>query len=119
MLEIYTNLPSDLRSYNSKKKDLKIMAEGIDSTMAVSRNYIIKARIKKDGEIVVKDYYATDCFLIDSVIVSTTPIKIADLPSQTSEILTTLSDFWDVIDKQVKYTNRLSNLVKECELYAY
>lgn len=117
IIEVNANLLKDMASYNSKKEEVKRLAANIDSAMSVSRNYIIKARIKQDDEIVVKEYYAMDCFAIDSVIFSYAPIKVSDFPPQTYELVTTMRDFWDIIDKQLTYNEKLLNLIRECELY--
>lgn len=117
IVEVQSTHIHDISSCNSKREKLRQLAAGIDSTMAVSRSYTIKARIRQGGEIMVKEYHATDCFAIDSVVFSDTPIKVADFPNQMSEIVTTIGDFWDIIKKYLAYNDRLLNLIRECELY--
>lgn len=117
ILEANSSIYSDMSTYNLKKKELSILSENIDSARAMSRNYLIKARVKHNGEVVMKKFHAMDCCIIDSVVISDAPIQTADLPSQTSEALSIFNDLWVIINKQMDINDRLNKLVNECELY--
>lgn len=117
ILEYKNQVYSDVASYNLKKKELSLLYEGIDSTKAVQRSYLIKARIRHNGDVVMKEFYAMDCCIIDSVVISDTPIQTENLPSQVSEALTVLNEFWAIIKKEMKFIKILQNTINECELY--
>lgn len=118
ILEHKSSIYSDIATYNLKKKELNLLSENIDSTKAVSRSYLIKARVRHNGDVIIKEFHAMDCCIIDSVLISDTPIPTEDLPTQVSEALTVLTDFWAIIKKQIDLNNKLRDLVNECELYS-
>lgn len=110
---------SDLASYNTKREKLIRLVNDIDSTFAVSREYLIKARVRTKDEVVVKKFYVMDCCVIDSVMISESSIKTSELPPQTLEILIAIEEYWGVIKKQLDLNDQLSNLIKEYEIYTH
>lgn len=76
---------------SERKRKLTELLEDIDSTKAVNRIYILKARIKNKTEIV--PYYAVDCAVIDSILISDKPIQRNEVPDSLKKVL----DLIDVI----------------------
>lgn len=82
-----------------------------DSTCTLNKYYTIKVKIK--GYIEAQTYYALDCALIDTVLISSSPIKISDLPHPLSGTLALIDEYRECVDADLEMTKQLNEIKNE------
>lgn len=73
-----------------KKSRLSKLFQSIDSNMTKTRIYSLKVKIK--GKTELANYYATDCALLDSIIISDESVTIGELPDTLRQCMLIIDD---------------------------
>lgn len=82
-----------------------------DSTRTLSKFYTIKAKIK--GNVEITTYYAVDCALIDTVLISSNPIKISDAPYPLNGIFALIDEYKEYCATDLERTEKLCKMKNE------
>lgn len=98
------------RSSKLFEKRQKLIDES-DSTRTLNKSYIIKVRIK--GNVEATTYYAVDCALIDTVLISPYPIKVSDFPNPLSDVLALIDEYKEYAGADLERTKQLNKIKNE------
>lgn len=82
-----------IKSYENltnEKLRLSQLIQSIDSNRTKTRIYSLKVKIK--GKTELANYYATDCALLDSIIISNESISIGELPDTLRQYMLIIDD---------------------------
>lgn len=82
-----------------------------DSTRPFNKSYTIKVKIK--GNIEASTYYAVDCALVDTVLISPNPIKISELPAPLNEVVALIDEYCECADADLEEAKRLNGIKNE------
>lgn len=88
---------------DAKWQYLKDEFEKVDSLNLVQKMYIIKARIKESGNVTLKNYYAVDYMIVDSLAIDDKPILHNNSPREVLVLTDALEDYMEVVRIKMDY----------------
>lgn len=75
-----------------------------------------KVSLHKKGykcRIEASTYYAIDCALVDTVLISPNPIKISELPAPLNEVVALIDEYCECADADLGEAKRLNGIKNE------
>lgn len=88
---------------DAKWQYLKDEFERVDSLNLVQKMYVIKARIKDGNNVTLKNYYAVDYMIVDSLKIDDSPILQQDSPREVLALTDALEDYMKVVRIKMDY----------------
>lgn len=101
------NSESSYLTLSPKWEYLKEEYEKIDSLNLIQKEYVIKARIKQNDKIVMREFYAIDYMIVDSLAISSEKILYKDLPQEIRSLLDALDSYMEAVRLKRNYIHEL------------
>ncbi|MCM1070780.1 MAG: hypothetical protein NC301_09320 [Bacteroides sp.] len=79
-----------------------------DTSISTMRSYV--AKIKISGNTEVTPYYITDCALLDSVIVSSSPILVQDMPDVLRAVCELIDKNQEIVGQKMAVLQKMSDI---------
>lgn len=112
----FMDVANGIHKRNTRKEHLAKLLESVDSAKAVNRLYVLKARIK--GKIEIVPYYAMDCAVIDTILISDKPIQRKDAPDALTDIFNLIDEFVEENGSRLKLLGEILDLTQKLQLYS-
>ena len=106
----FLDVAQGVHKRNERKRKLTELLENVDSAKSVNRSFLLKARIKNKTEIV--PYYAMDCAVIDTILISDKPIQRYDAPEALTEIFVLIDEFVEENSSRLNLLGEITELTK-------
>ena len=103
----------------AKWQYLKDEFEKVDSLNLVQKMYNIKARIKEGNKVILKNYYAVDYMIIDSLKIDEKPILQHDSPREVLVLTDALEDYMKVVRIKMDYLQEWIELNNKLQQVAF
>ena len=91
----------------------------VDSLNLIQKFYHIKARVKENGSIGMKDYYAVDYMIVDSLIISDKEILQNDSPREVLDLTDALDSYMKSVRIKMDFLKEFIELNNKMQQLAY
>lgn len=86
---------------------LKEEYDKVDSLNLIQKMYVIKARVKQENKTIMKEFYATDYMIVDSVAISDKEILHKDSPQEVLALTDALDAYMNVVRIKMDYLKEI------------
>lgn len=98
---------ADITSF---RDSLNRKVKSIDPAFESNREYVIKVRIKVDGNPIIREYHAVQTAIVDSILISENEIKLTMCPKEMTEVIIMTQGYGMIVNDLLEYRNKLINL---------
>ena len=88
---------------NPKWSYLKEEYEKVDTLNLIQKFYLIKARVRDNGKTTIKDFYAVDYMIVDSLVINDKPILQKDSPREVLVLTDALESYMEAVRIKMDY----------------
>lgn len=81
----------------------------VDSLNLIDRYYVIKAQVKENNSNVIKEFYATDYMIVDSLVISDKKIMHKDSPREVLVLCDALESYIKAVKIRLDFLEELRN----------
>lgn len=104
---------------NPKWEYLKEEYCKVDSLNLIQKFYRIKARVKENGSVLIKDFYAVDYMIVDSLKISDKEILQKDSPREVLDLTDALESYMESVRIKMDYLKEFIELNNKLQQLSY
>ena len=103
---------SEIQKHPNRKKaretEIREALNNADTTITTARSYVAKLKIAGNTE--ATPYYITDCALLDSIIVSPSPIRVQDMPEVLRVVCELIDKNQEIVAQKMETLQKMSDM---------